>query len=287
MRKSLTAFTLTIFLTTLATFPAHAVAKVSNGVLCSKLNASAKVGTKTYLCSSGTVIGSSKLVWLSKDCINTNKQYVSAKSKFEQLTASATKASAAAKASVEAVKNKIQLGINRMILWKTTKIYSKDDVVFQQNGTYYISLTSNNSGKLPTENLGVDWAVYKPTPNNPQIGTSPDVESVISWKQRDVSKWSASLDNVNKAIKSIQALTKPTAKDLKNLKTLQSLASTLSSGISAGNKNIANMQSFVRDLITQNSLITSVEAQKKLIEANKADITQLNKLQTSACTKGK
>ena len=47
------------------------------------------------------------------------------------------------------------------------------------------------------------------------------------------------------------------------------------------------MQSFVRDLNTQNSLITSVEAQKKLIEANKADITQLNVLQTSACTKGK
>ena len=287
MRKKILTLVIFLLVAITASFPAQAATKISNGVPCAKLSTTSKVGTSVYICSNGTVLNITKLVWLSKNCVDAAKQYYSAKAKFDQLNASADKANKATMASIESVKSKIQLAINRMILWKPTKVYMKDDVVYQQNDTYYVSLTSKNSGKMPTENLGTDWMVYKPTAGNAKVGTSPDVDSVILWKQRDVSKWTSTLDRINKDIKALEAITKPTAADTKNLKTLKTLSATFTSGIAAGNKNISTMQSYVKELMTQNSLLAAVQAQSKLIEANRADVTQLRSAQTTYCAKGK
>ncbi len=50
--------------------PASAATKVSNGVSCTKLNATTSVSGSKYKCTKNPLTSSSKLTWLSIDCIN-------------------------------------------------------------------------------------------------------------------------------------------------------------------------------------------------------------------------
>jgi hypothetical protein len=51
--------------------PAEAATKISNGVACTKSGSTSKTSTGTYKCAKNPLVSSTKLTWLSIDCINT------------------------------------------------------------------------------------------------------------------------------------------------------------------------------------------------------------------------
>jgi hypothetical protein len=50
--------------------PAEAAAKISNGVACTKSGSTTKTSLGTYKCAKNPLVSSTKLTWLSIDCIN-------------------------------------------------------------------------------------------------------------------------------------------------------------------------------------------------------------------------
>jgi hypothetical protein len=55
--------------------PASAATKVSNGVACKKINSTTTVSGSKYKCAKNPLTTSSKLVWLSIDCLNSAAIY--------------------------------------------------------------------------------------------------------------------------------------------------------------------------------------------------------------------
>lgn len=58
--------------------PASAATKISNGVPCSKNNATTKVNGKTYKCAKNPLKKNAKLTWLSSTCVTTGNGYLKA-----------------------------------------------------------------------------------------------------------------------------------------------------------------------------------------------------------------
>jgi hypothetical protein len=90
--------------------PAQAATKVSNGVACSKSGSTTKVGKVTYKCAKNPLMSSTKLTWLTVDCLTTANAAVKA-----QRTAATTAAKFKAQIPV------IELGI-------TTEIANRAEV---------------------------------------------------------------------------------------------------------------------------------------------------------------
>lgn len=59
--------------------PATAAAKISNGVACTKSGATTTVSGSKYKCSKNVLTTSTKLTWLSIDCVNLGAAYIKAK----------------------------------------------------------------------------------------------------------------------------------------------------------------------------------------------------------------
>jgi hypothetical protein len=70
--------------------PATAAPKISNGVACTKLNASTTVSGSKYKCAKNPLTTSSKLTWLSLDCINSAAAFVKSQKDSVVLTANLT-----------------------------------------------------------------------------------------------------------------------------------------------------------------------------------------------------
>ena len=60
---------------TVTVVPASAATKISNGVACSKANATTKVSGYSYKCAKNTMVKNSKLTWLSVECLSAIKSY--------------------------------------------------------------------------------------------------------------------------------------------------------------------------------------------------------------------
>jgi hypothetical protein len=58
--------------------PAEAAVKISNGVACTKSGQTTKTSTGTYKCAKNPLVSSTKLTWLTVDCINTANAAVKA-----------------------------------------------------------------------------------------------------------------------------------------------------------------------------------------------------------------
>jgi hypothetical protein len=59
--------------------PASAATKISNGVACKKLNQTTTVSGSKYKCAKNPLSTSSKLTWLSIDCVNAAAAFVKAR----------------------------------------------------------------------------------------------------------------------------------------------------------------------------------------------------------------
>ena len=58
--------------------PASAAAKISNGVACSKVNATTTVSGYKYKCAKNPLVKNSKLTWLSAECLTAVGQFQAA-----------------------------------------------------------------------------------------------------------------------------------------------------------------------------------------------------------------
>ena len=70
--------------------PATAAAKISNGVACTKLNASTTVSGSKYKCAKNPLSTSKKLTWLSVDCLNSAAAFIKSQKDSVTLTANLT-----------------------------------------------------------------------------------------------------------------------------------------------------------------------------------------------------
>ena len=65
--------------------PSQAATKISNGVTCTKAGATTKTAAGTYKCAKNPTTSSSKLTWLSLDCLATGDSYLKAKAKLPSI----------------------------------------------------------------------------------------------------------------------------------------------------------------------------------------------------------
>jgi hypothetical protein len=79
---------------TVTVVPASAATKISNGVACSKVNATTKVSGYSYKCAKNTMVKNSKLTWLSVECLSAIKSYDAAVKATTNLENIATQAAA-------------------------------------------------------------------------------------------------------------------------------------------------------------------------------------------------
>jgi hypothetical protein len=165
-----------------------------------------------------------------------------------------------------------------MILWKATKSYVKDDVVYETGKTYYIALAASTN-KTPSANLGTLWAVYMPTASDANVGTSPDVTKVIAMKEKDVVDWTDSVTTMTKYIKSLEALTSRTAAQNTKLASYKATVATINIGIKNANTNIKNLKANV-------ILLTSQESNKMTVESLKSDVDTAKNIRAQSCAKG-
>lgn len=274
-RKTSVALAALLVATTAAISPAaHAATKISNGVACATKNATTKVGTDKYTCTTNpTATGSAakKLVWVWSGCLDANKAYTNTKSQYDAIL----KQIAGQSTTIAAT---IQTSINNMILWKPTKSYVKDDVVYETGKTYYVAL-ADSKNKQPSTSLGSSWAVYMPTSADANVGTSPDANKVIAMKEKDVVEWTNDVTVINKEITRLSGLASPTAKDKTNLATYKSAVATFQIGIKNANTNIKNLKA---NMI----LLTSQQSNKSTVESLKSDVDQAAMIRTQSCAKG-
>ncbi len=71
--------------------PAQAATKISNGVSCTKAGATVKTSAGTYKCAKNPTTSSTRLTWLSADCLATGDIYIKSKAKLPSIKASADK----------------------------------------------------------------------------------------------------------------------------------------------------------------------------------------------------
>ena len=235
MTRKLAVIASAFLLTTSASLlPAQAAVKVSNGVTCAKKNATTKVGTSKYVCTTNPTTTSKKLVWISQDCLDANTAYLAAKSRYET---SAEQTKIASKLAQESLQKQIESAIN----WKASRNYKKGDIVFEKDKTYYIALDTSIN-KSPSGNLGTLWAVYQPTSADPNVGTLPDAALVISAKQADIDTWTATANNLNNNLQKLQAIKNPDTKTKSVIVQTKTLIATLNSGIKAAKTKIGNIK---------------------------------------------
>ena len=275
LRKTSVVLAALLVATTAAIAPAaNAATKVSNGVACTKKNATTKVGTDKYTCTTNPIATGSaakKLVWVWSGCIASNKAYLTTKSQYDSILKQISGQSTTIAAT-------IQSSINNMILWKATKSYVKDDVVYETGKTYYIALAASTN-KTPSANLGTLWAVYMPTAADANVGTSPDVTKVIAMKEKDVVDWTDSVTTMTKYIKSLEALTSRTAAQNTKLASYKATVATINIGIKNANTNIKNLKANV-------ILLTSQESNKTTVESLKSDVDTAKNIRAQSCAKG-
>jgi hypothetical protein len=275
LRKTSVVLAALLVATTAAIAPAaNAATKVSNGVACTKKNATTKVGTDKYTCTTNPIAtgaAAKKLVWVWSGCIASNKAYLTTKSQYDSIL----KQIAGQSTTIAAT---IQTSINNMILWKATKSYVKDEVVYETGKTYYIALAASTN-KTPSANLGTLWAVYMPTASDANVGTSPDVTKVIAMKEKDVVDWTDSVTTMTKYIKSLEALTSRTAAQNTKLASYKATVATINIGIKNANTNIKNLKANV-------ILLTSQESNKMTVESLKSDVDTAKNIRAQSCAKG-
>jgi hypothetical protein len=271
-RKTSVALAALLVATTAAFSPAaHAATKISNGVKCTKKNATTKVGTDKYVCTTNPTNTSKNLIWVWQGCIDANKSYLDNKAQYSALLKSSSN-------TVKNLQDNIQAQINSLISWKSTRKYLKGDIAFEADKTYYVALTDSEN-KQPSLNLNTAWAIYKPTASDPNVGTSPDSNSAIAWKQADINSWAATVAKLTDNLQKLQSYQNPDSKTKLLISQTQALIISLNSGIRSAKTKIENLLNSIKMLETQ-------KTNQNTLEILKSNVTQAASLRTQSCAKG-
>ncbi len=126
---------------TVTAVPASAATKISNGVACSKVNATTKVSGYSYRCAKNTMVKNSKLTWLSVECLAAIKSYDAAIKARTDLADVATQTAELDK----------QLTVATEALTKTTTALDNAKVQINKSRTT-LNVTTNAAEKLALSN---------------------------------------------------------------------------------------------------------------------------------------
>lgn len=126
---------------TVTAVPASAATKISNGVACSKVNATTKVSGYSYRCAKNTMVKNSKLTWLSVECLAAIKSYDAAVKARTDLADVATQTAELDK----------QLTVATDALTKTTAALDNAKVQINKSRTT-LNVTTNAAEKLALSN---------------------------------------------------------------------------------------------------------------------------------------
>lgn len=91
-----------LLMATTAIVPAQAANKA--GGSCSKVNAKARIGGDSYVCTKNPTVKNAKLTWVWVGCLDSNKLYVDANSRLKSITESAAQASKMLDTEIAALK---------------------------------------------------------------------------------------------------------------------------------------------------------------------------------------
>ena len=265
--------------------PANAASKISQGVACSVKGKVTKVGTDKYVCTTNPASTSKKLVWVWQGCLDANTAYLASKSQYDTLIKQVTSTQSQNADAISKLQLHIQNSINSLITWKSSKNYTKDDVVYLPGKTYYVALDSSNNVS-PDTSLGTHWAIYQPSPTDATVGTSPTADQVITWKQQDVTDWQAAVTKLTTDLTKLQGYKNPDTKTTNLIKQIQSLITTYNLGIKNAQTNIKNLKASVSMLTTQNTNQSTLGAQKATIQSVKADVAQSKTMMIQSCANG-
>jgi hypothetical protein len=130
---------------TVTAVPAQAATKISNGVACSKVNATTKVGGYSYRCAKNTMVKNSKLTWLSVECLSAIKSFNAAVVARKNLSD--------ASAQIAALDAEITTA-NAALVNTTTALTNAKDQLIKTRETM-------NASTNPTEKLKLSDAVTK------------------------------------------------------------------------------------------------------------------------------
>jgi len=274
-RKTSVALAALLVATTAAISPAAlAATKISNGVVCTKKNATTKVGTDKYTCTTNptaTGTAAKKLVWVWSGCLDADKSYKDTKAQYDTLLLNASKADKNLQANISAQ-------INSLIVWKSARTYTKGEIVYEEGKTYFIALTESKNIS-PSSSIGVNWEIFQPNSANPGVGTAPDSATAISLKQKDIDDWSTTVSKLTENLTKLQDIKNPDVKTKSLISQTQSLILTLNSGIRNAKTKINNLNASIKLLDTQN-------ANQQTLLSLKSNVTQALDLRSKSCAKG-
>lgn len=99
-KVAITALAAVMLAGTATIVPANAATKISNGVACSKANATTRVSGTTYKCAKNLLVANSKLTWLLTECISLTRAYLTTKAKLPAIKAASDSKVAEISASI-------------------------------------------------------------------------------------------------------------------------------------------------------------------------------------------
>ena len=138
--------------------------------------------------------------------------------------------------------------------------------------------STNKDPKEPSANLGSYWSINKPGVDA-NVGTSPDANQVIEWKQQDITDWMASVAKLTTDLNKLQGIKNPDVKTTALIKQIQSLINTFNLGIKNAKTNIKNLRA---NLI----LLTNQQTNESTVKGIQSDVDQAKMVRDQSCAKG-
>lgn len=191
LKKIATAGLISALLMGGAISPVHAAA-VKQGTACTKAGAKAVTGKVSYVCQKNPTVASTKLVWVTTDCISAAKTYNSTKKESDTFVTQQATALEKMKASIDSWKNVVVL-LDQKKAALATNLYAVD---------------TDKTTKQPIKVTGLDAAIAATQQKITDLTTKRDFalakQNAAATSSVDKLNWTRAVNGYNTAIKTKQ-----------------------------------------------------------------------------------
>jgi len=301
-RKVLTASILGLLLVgSLVSVAPAGAATVSNGVLCTKAGAKAKVGANTYTCAKNPILNKTKLTWNWSGCLEAQATYLKSQTSATALAASVVKNDADTKAAADALAATMIVAINKMLEYKGNKDYLKGETVWVRDLGYFrvnaekIAIDRTNASRPSVGNTGAPgsaslWTTFVPTgasPLNAKLDLVPTPESAVLERKTDIAHWAAAIQKLNDDAKTLRAAKTLTAPQAATLAAIPGYINSLSVGSTAASASVTSLESSISTLKRLNvNSQTNLQMATSQLANSKLEISTNLSMRNQACSKG-
>jgi phage shock protein A len=191
LKKLATASLVSVVLIAGAVSPVQAAA-VKQGAACTKSGAKATSGKNSYVCQKNPATTSTKLVWVTTDCVTAAKTYLSTKKESDNFVSQQSAALVKMKASVASWQNVIVL-LDQKKAALETNLYTID---------------TDNTTKQPIKVTGLTAAIAATQAKINELTAKRDnalaKSNAASTSATDKLNWTKAVNSYNMAIKTKQ-----------------------------------------------------------------------------------